>query len=80
MKDRMERHVSFGDTEIEKYEVVEEGDVDGNDMDPSENTRQWIETGQLCLQRSDIDMLCAKQEEKANVKIEDDDGKTSTSC
>lgn len=73
VKDRMERHVSFGDTEIEMIETREE---DSDEMDPEEKTRQWIETGKLCAQRSDIDII----EQEIRRSAEEDNGKTSTSC
>ncbi|EGT32852.1 hypothetical protein CAEBREN_31946 [Caenorhabditis brenneri] len=88
MRERMERHVSFGETEIEKYEIKnEEDDGDGDDgtddMDPNEKTRQWLETGQLCAQRSDLDVIGKKQKLIRTVKEEKKEGEeeeTSTSC
>uniref|UniRef100_A0A1I7UXQ4 Acyl_transf_3 domain-containing protein n=1 Tax=Caenorhabditis tropicalis TaxID=1561998 RepID=A0A1I7UXQ4_9PELO len=82
MKERMERHVSFGDTEIERYEVKNENEenTEEDDMDPNEKTRQWIETGQLCAQRSDVDLINNREMIRKQVKTEEENARTSTSC
>lgn len=49
VKARMERHVSFGDTEIETYKVEDETPR----MSPEEKTKQWLETGSLTVGRGE---------------------------
>ncbi|CAI2317547.1 unnamed protein product [Caenorhabditis sp. 36 PRJEB53466] len=65
VKERMERHVSFGDTEIETFEKTED-----DAMDPHEKTRQWIEKEKLNL---------IAEEVHSPSKIEEN-AKTSTEC
>ncbi|PIC52197.1 hypothetical protein B9Z55_002404 [Caenorhabditis nigoni] len=74
LKDRMERHVSFGETEIEMIEENDDDEDSDDEMDPEEKTRQWLETGKLCAQRSDLDVL------ERQIKEEESAVKSSTSC
>ncbi|KAF1770900.1 hypothetical protein GCK72_002724 [Caenorhabditis remanei] len=77
-KDRMERHVSFDDSEkVEKYVVMNENEeLEVDDLNADEKTRQWIETGSLCAQRSDLDVI----EKERRVRFKDPHLNTSTSC